>query len=802
MACAAEKDQGATLTGFARILANADAGVFGSADDVLAIFNTTDEEFCNGSTTCLSAVCTFEEKSSCWAVDRQLVWNRLFNTRGVEMIQLQKGRLHFRTFNVYPEDLITIGDVKFLCLYLWLLRQHRCISGVVVSIPVLAPRHACLFVSLLRLTKYVQKCEIHGSDALKGQFLAKDALRASTLDYLYLLRELGLSAVHMINNDVTILARLVERNKFLIALILIDVEMSVQAFAQLVAKVVEHQTLEELRIKTTAMEPEPLFNKALGLIGQSRTISRLYIHVDRGLSSLLQGLLENSSVRELTLEPTISDAKVMRALADFLEKRESCNHLKACFNTSQFRTTSGALDDLQRIVGKSSLRSLVLSGSTLAPRGARRLADGVAVSRTLKELHLDDCHLACADLQPFVVATKQCATFGQFEELNVGAVLGKEYDQRELFRNILRSGVSDKITLVYNDHLVDPLREALEMSIKLVKFSLFHGVTTETEPLLFGLRKTVKTLRSLCIDTIRVLSSLGGLYVAHLIRKGDSLRVVRLRCRTEPRASDAILKALTKSRSVALLTIERWYLSESVGCTFADMLRQNRSLNRLEVYLYDAKGYELLKDHLVKGLKVNASVSVVKMYQGQQHDEVTVWDFGMLQCFRRNTMILAWVTDVILRDGMCLEAAAVADFFEICDAPLDLFQRTADFSPQMSVLPFAQLVAKLVKHKKLEHLRIKMTTMEDEPLFNKTLGLIGQSCTITRLYIHVDRGLSSLLQGLLKNTSLRELTLEPTINDAKVLCALANFLEKRNTCKHLKACLNTRECFRDRWSRF
>ncbi|XP_065290852.1 uncharacterized protein [Dermacentor albipictus] len=682
MACAAEKDQGTTLTDFARILANADAGVFGSAADVLAIFNTTDEEFCKGGTTCLSAICTFEEKSSCWAVDRQLVWNSLFNPRGVEMIQLQKGRLHFRTLNVNPEDLIRIGEVKFLCLYLWLLREHRCISGVVLSIPVLAPRHASLFMSLLRLTKYVQKCEIHGSDALKGQFLAKDALRASALDYLYLLRELGLSAVRMINNDVTILARLVERNKFLIALILIDVEMSVQAFAQLVVKVVQHKKLEDLRIKTTAMEPEPLFNKALGLIGQSRTISRLYVHVDRGLSSLLQGLLENSSLRELTLEPTINDAEVMCALADFLEKRESCNHLKACLNTSQFPTASGALDDLQRIVGKSSLRTLVLSGSTLAPLAARRIADGMAASKTLKELHVDDCQLACADVLPFVVATRRCATFGQFEELNVGAVFGKEDEQRELVGYIVQWGVSDKIALVYNDCLVAPLRDALETSIKLVKFSLSHGVNTETEPLLYVLRWTVKTLRSLCIDTIRVLSSLGGLYLAHLIWKGDSLRVLRLRCRTEPRASDLILKALTKSRSVALLTIERWYLSESVGCAFADMLCQNRSLNRLEIYWDDADAYELLKDHLVRGLKVNASVSVVKMYQGQERDEVAVWDFGMLECFRRNAMILAWVTDVILRDGMCLEAAAVADFFEICDAPLDLFQRTADFSPR------------------------------------------------------------------------------------------------------------------------
>ncbi|XP_072140856.1 uncharacterized protein [Dermacentor andersoni] len=682
MAWFAKKDQGTTLTGFARILANADAAVFGSVDDVLAIFKTTDKEFCKGSTTRVSAICTFEAKSSCWAVDRQLAWNTLFNHRGVEMIQLQKGRLHFRTLNVDPEDLTATGDVKFLCLYLWLLRQHRCISGVVLLIPVLAPRHAGLFVSLLRLTNYVQKCEIHGSDPLKGQSLAKAEPRANTLDYLYLLRELGLSAVHMIDNDVTILARLVERNKFLIALILIDVEMSVQAFAQLVAKVVKHKKLADLRIKMTAMEDEPLFNKTLRLIGQSCTITRLYIHVDRGLSSVLQGLLKNTSLRELTLEPTINDAKVLCALANFLEKRKTCKHLKACLHTSEFLTVSRALDDIQRIVGKSSLRTLVLSGSMVTPLAARRLADGVAVSKTLKELHLDGCQLACADVLSFVVAIERCAAFGQFKELNVGTLLGKGHEQRDLFGNILMAGVSDKITLVYNDCLVAPLCEALKTNITLVNVSLSYGETTEIDPLLYVLRNTVGTLKNLCIDTPQVLGSVGGQFLAHIIRKGESLKVVRLRCGTEASASIHILKALADSRSVALLTIERWDLSESVGCAFTDMLRQNRSLNRLEFYWSDADSYVFFKRQLQRGLKVNASVSVVKMYQGQQRDEVAVCHMATLQSLHKNAMILAWVTDVILREGMCLEAAAAADFFKVCDAPLDMFQRTADFSPR------------------------------------------------------------------------------------------------------------------------
>ncbi|XP_075543304.1 uncharacterized protein LOC142577734 [Dermacentor variabilis] len=677
-----KKDQGATLPGFAKILVKADARVFVSIDDVLAIFEAADEEFCNDGTTYLSATCTFSEKSSCWAVQRQREWNKMFNHRGIEMIELQKGTLHFRTLDVDPEDLPVNTDVKFLCLCLWLLRQHRCISGVVLSIPVLAPRHESLFLSLLKLTEFLQKCEMHGNDPFTRRALAKAEPRATALDHLSRLRELRLAMVHLIDDDVAVLARLVERNALLVAFVLIDVEMSALAFDELAARVVEHKKLEDFRVKISAKEPESTFNDALSKIGKSSTISRLYVHVDHGLLSLLQGLLDNSTVGELTLEPAINDAKVVCALADFLEKCPSCRRLKASFNANKFSHIAGTLADLQRIVGNSSLRVLVLSGSALAPLPARRLADGLALSTTLRKLYVDDCGLGCKDVLPFVRAVRSCMQYDEFEELDVGAPIGKQPEQWELFRTIVELGVCRKVTLVYNDCLVEPLREALQTNIKFVNVSLSYGEDTEAETVLHALRSTVKTIEKLCISTPRVLSSLGGQFLANLIRKADSLKVLRLRCRTKANASIQIVKAIAESRSVVLLSTEHWDLSEHVQRAFADMLRKNRSLYRLEFYWGNVGDYESFKGHLIKGLEFNQSVSVVKMYHGQERDELAVCDFELLQCVRKNAMLLAWVTDVILRDGMCPEGAAVIDLLNTCEAPLDLFQRTGDFSPR------------------------------------------------------------------------------------------------------------------------
>lgn len=687
MACAAEEDPGATLSGFARILADTDAGVFGSVQDVLAIFKAADEEFWNLNEPSIrvSPLCTYDADTPCWAVALQLAWNDLFNRRGVEVIQLQKGTLHFRALYIDPEDLWVEDDVKFLCLYLWLLRQHRCITGVVISVPIVAPRHGPLFLSLLKLTDFVQKCEIHGNDLFRGPSLAGAKPFLTALDRLSRLRELGLSTVHLIDDDVSILARLVERNPFLIALILIDVEMSPLAFSELVGKVVEHKKLQDFRVKTTAQEPESVFTEALSLIGRSETITRLYVHVDRGLVSLLQGLLGNSSLYELTLEPVIYDAQVLRALANFLENNASCKRLKACFNTKKFLDLASALDDMQRIVGRSSLVTLVLSGSVLEPLPASRLADGLALSRTLCELHVDECELTPVEGLSFVTAVKRCLEYGQFQELNVGALSGAPDEQLQLFRHIMDAGVCDKVTVVFNDCLVMPLCEALRRNSTLVNVSLSYDEDIDLEPILLALKNTTRSLERLCINTLQTVRKLGGHFLADLIRRAKSLKVVRLRCCIMPSAAVLILKALSRSRSVVLLTIEHWDWTASVRQAFADMLQLNRSLNRLEFYWSDIDDYEIFKGCLINALSLNLSVSVVKVYHGPERDEAAAHDCGFLPHVQRNEMILAWATDVILRDGMCAEAAAVVDLLRTCEAPLDLLQRSADFSPRTAM---------------------------------------------------------------------------------------------------------------------
>ncbi|KAL1483203.1 hypothetical protein MTO96_033362 [Rhipicephalus appendiculatus] len=431
--------------------------------------------------------------------------------------------------------------------------------------------------------------------------------------------------------------------------------MTAVAFADLVAKVTQHKKLQDFRVKMKAAEPETLFDEALGLIGISGSISRLHVHVDRGLVNLLRGLQGCATLSELIVENVIEDAQALSALADFLVKQQSCRCLKACIDAKNFQCVDATLNDMRRIVGNSSLEVLVLSGSVFAPQLVKCLADGLAVSKTLKQLHLDECQLACADVLLFVKAIKERAKKGAFEELNVGAVTA--------------------------------LRESVRNSSKFTVVTISGVGIKQAEAALQALRLTANTLKSLCVDSPLDISILGGQFLAYLIRNCKSLTVLQLRCGTQVKAARQILKAIAQSKNLVVLAIERWYYEDKIHHDLVlhdlvDMLRQNEGLHRLEFYLRDVKEYENLKPHLVQGVSVHQYLTALKIYIGEKHEELVVRDPVLLEQLRRNSIALDWTMDVMLRDSLAPEAAAAVQALDACESRLDLLRCTGAFSPR------------------------------------------------------------------------------------------------------------------------
>ncbi|KAH7938783.1 hypothetical protein HPB52_000318 [Rhipicephalus sanguineus] len=388
-------------------------------------------------------------------------------------------------------------------------------------------------------------------------------------------------------------------------------------------------------------EPKTMFDEALGLIGISASISRLHVHVDSGLVNLLRGLISCTSLSELIVENMIEDAHALSALADLLEKQQSC----------------------------------------------RRLADGLALSKTLKQLHLDECELACADVLPFVKATKQSAKEGKFEELNVGAVTGSRNQLCDMFKAMTEAHVCHIITLTYSDCLVPAVGDSVQNGSRFTKVTLSCGGETQVEPALQALRLTANTLKSLCIDSPRDLSILGGQFLAYLIRNCKSLTVLQLRCGTKAKAARQILKAIAQSRSIVVLAIERWCYKDEVHHDLVhhdlvDMLGQNESLHRLEFYLRDVQEYENLKPHLVQGVSVHEYLTSLKIYIGEQREELVVRDPVLLEHLRRNAIVQDWTTDIMLRGFLAPEAAGAVEVLDACESRLDLLRRTGAFSPR------------------------------------------------------------------------------------------------------------------------
>lgn len=670
-------DPGATLSGFANILAEAAPHVFGTAGKILDMLQAASDEFSRDSTSGLTASCTHGVGSPCWAVKHQVNLNYFFNRRGVEVVQVHRGTLHFRTVDIDPDDIHSSPDVMSLCVYLWFLRQHHCITGVVLSTQVLAPRHSLVFGSLLKLTAAVVKVEIRGCDPLKGPSVVTPELpRLEPLRCLTHLTELGLASMHLSNASGTLLVQAVEKNVSLKFLILVDIQMRAAIFSELVDKVVKHGQLTDFRLKMAVNEPVSEYTEALSRLGKSG-VKRLHLHLDCDMLPILRGLAESVTLTALVLEVPIVAPEVLGALSDVLQACRFITRLRMCVDFRKDAKLGSAADHMRSIVGKNSLQYLVLSGSNFVPEAVKAVREGLALSRNLKELHLDECKLSCLDAYPFLRVVKACP---HLTELNLGSLEGGDHQQVEFVQRLMQVNVSHKVTCIYRECQMALLQEAVETSCMFSKLTISYKQCDIGEPFLRSLRSTLCTLTSLCIETPQVLSTLGGQFVTQMVRSSQVLKVLRLRCPTSKSASMQIMKGLAESESVAVLTMERWDMSDGVQRRLIDMLRQNRSLHRLEFYVRDISEYSRFRNSLLRGLAFSSSVSVVKIYQGPDREEE--FDPATLPYLHRNEMLVNWAVDDIIKEGSVHDAAVALDWLKYSDATQDLLARDADFSPR------------------------------------------------------------------------------------------------------------------------
>ncbi|KAH7938781.1 hypothetical protein HPB52_000316 [Rhipicephalus sanguineus] len=696
--------------------------LFRTEDEVRAIFTAADREFVSeeASDRRMSPCCTHYEDCSnvyvCWAVWQQKGWTKLLGPRGIELVELDVGRLRFRTLNVNPEDLLAADDAKFLCLCLWLLQQHRCISSVYISVPTVAPRHGLLFLSLLKLTMYVTKLEITCDDSFREMSvgdLPNPSVRIPpilsprssvqilnpnpsvrmdrqpwmhVLDNLCNLRELRLSSMYIRETDASALMYfLKERSACIVALVLIDVEFSAATFYSLIEAVKNIENLKDLRIKTSAIR-HGTFEKALSLHRENHSLQRLYVHADCSISSWTAPITLARSLSELTLEPTIRILEDLEFLCGLLHRGGNRLRLKICLDMSEMHFAERCRYALMWLVWGSCVETLILSGSTINLDQSCALAKALTLTPSesyLKELHLDECGIECEAVEHFAEAiafrNHFCSTF---KELNVGAIVGDPLTQRRMFRCIRDNGVRGKITLICTECLIEyPYDWNINWpNTPFTKVSLSISDGSNVERVLHKLMDAAGTLESLSIDSNGGLTKMGGQVLANLIGTCSWLRVLRLRCHLTSNAAVLTLAALEESLTVLLLTVEHWVIDRKVKEAFEKMLTANGSLFRLEFYWEDFATYQGFKPFLKRGLLNNSCVMGLKMYQGELRDEIIERDPEILLSLQRNEMALAWATKEILLYRREEEGTLLAAFLDVFDAPLDLYQRVADFS--------------------------------------------------------------------------------------------------------------------------
>lgn len=684
------------LCEFASTLCRSDPDVFGSEERILTIFRNLDRQYMEiVNAHPITDVCTHERRrSSCWAFYHRPVWNFIMNKRGIELTVFQNIDLKFRTMDVYTEDLEQADDVKVLCLSLWLLRHHRCITAVSLCLPVVAPRHRNLFMELLQFTGDVRWLALHGEELFRKKddpTYDDEATAAFTavrwthkLNNLSLLRELVLSNLHASGDAAEDFISCVKRNKLLSVLILIDVEMSADTFNSIVDELVKRKNFEDFRIKITETQRNEFTGGTLYKIGQSRSLLRFYVYSACTTEGRLTAA-QNSSLRELIFEPPISSAATLGEIREVLQVCQWRVRLKICVDLSARTASPDTLWNLLDIIQEKSLQVLVLTGSTISYNESLRIADALE-SSNLIELHLDKCNIMCAAILPFINAVRRLKPENpKFKELNLGVVTGPPGEQAWAQQMIVFYGVQRCIRVVFTDFL-DNYSTWITAGKGMRDFSeisLTFSETTPSDGFLTELADTATWLECLTIYTNQVLSLHAMKMLGEVIKRNVLLKVVRLRFRTEKDYAKDVLSAVANSKSVVLLAIQGWDWNDKMLEGLHRMLRDNVSLYRLELYWDKDEYYMPLKGCLQRALKKDTSVVVVKMYRldGAGYIEVPLRDFSILKFLHRNETTFDWAMDRLARCRMGEPLEVVAEILNICSSPLYSRRRTVDLAP-------------------------------------------------------------------------------------------------------------------------
>ncbi|KAH7980916.1 hypothetical protein HPB49_020102 [Dermacentor silvarum] len=643
----------ALMNDFARFLCNEEPDVFQNVFRVKRLLELTDRHFRDGNDFMESffSLCTQDIEDDCWTFSCHRRLNTVLMPRGIEMISLHENAFALQTLENTDDVLIGRTDLLPMCICIWLLRTHSCISKVVLNVATVARFHVPEFWRLLSFnTAHLDQVELRGLMTDESHFgLYPLFVNASKLT------ELIIVDMPLNNMEVSKLCLALFEKKRLQRLVLKYVGMTTTAL-QLLGKVIPsccRPMSLEWREKIRPCESYEIAAASL----LDTPVSKLCLEAPCNWMDLFKRLRYNKSLSELEIMDCDSLTFLsLNELADAMLINSTIRRLKLTISFPPMNAyVSDAWRKLTQSIGQNrGLKSLSFASSNFCEESQpmASLAEAIALNKTLVELSVEDCNLSCLSVLFLLDGLSRNETM---KTLHLGLLREDEQINQRVLKRVTELGLGERVDCVYelkNDWLLRWPREVYAAvpfrRVRVARTSAFNG-----DYILNILHHALGTLTSLYVEGVAgvPMTSIGAQYLSDLFANSIVLEHVTLLFDAATGPIVTILDGLASSKSIYSVVVGRgWQLSDEVAITFEETIRKNSSIAELTVWQDTRVGFEKLKAHLRLGVERNDAICKVRLLYGPEKKESHDW--ALLMLLLSNRVVTSWALDIILGYSM------------------------------------------------------------------------------------------------------------------------------------------------------
>ncbi|KAK8757607.1 hypothetical protein V5799_004764 [Amblyomma americanum] len=521
-------------------------------------------------------------QQGCWLIRRAGVWNRFFQTIGVELRQSRPGKLSVCTFAPQCDPSITEHGLVCAALLGELLSIHRCIyyvhCGYSGHLFALRPRMFDHLIPNSAIEQFhldgqmMTREEAYGliKVIVRGYMISVQIsnLQLRQCDMMTLsgyvastatLKEVSLVEVGLKVVDVVALFKALETSRT-VEFIKLEITTVGIRGAQQFAKLLQHnKTLKSATLQRARLQAKGAVAIASAL-AQNTTLVALRIASNSigpaGTRALANALKTNSSLMVLDLRDNAMGAEGAYAVSDMLTVNAKLEELHVCGNAI---SDSGIVAVAESLLRNKTLKVLSLFANGFGENGIVALARLLAINGTLQRLNatLESNYGGRRPLDAFTAALASNKTLHGVQLFVWGSPAMKQLSHTLRLNETLQY-----LCICTSSPEIDQLCSALEKNKSIQEVEVNCYLNTEDGTALARLFEVTTTIKAVTIT--KKVTTLCLIRIFHGLAKNKSIWWFSAQCGSlRISASMAIAAALEVNRTLCCMTFGRPSVDEA-----------------------------------------------------------------------------------------------------------------------------------------------------------------------------------------------------------------------------------------------